>query len=687
MSIARLCLLLAVFLLPLLGGKSGVLPLAIFAVLATGGWLGWATVKPRPGWRAVPLGWPLLAVLGVSVLATVTSVYRPASVLGIWQAATVAALTLLAFQVPLTRAQLWAGARLFGAGVLISLLYGFWGSLTWVDPLAWRVQSTWENANFYAAFLLLSLPLLAVLARIAPRQDERVGYGLVVLLGLAALVLTQSRGGLLAFLLALLVIAPAWLWAEGKLSAKGIGLLAAAFVVFLGLVLVSPLGKRVLDPALRAKQLHSQMFRVYTWQSDLRMIQDRPLLGFGPGTFPSVFGRYQIAGYTRHGHQIYLQAAAESGVLGLAALLWLFGAVGAVGIGVLRAASPSPPAPLPEERGGKAARLVAVGLLGGLLALALHGLVDSDWLYPGIQLTLLLGAALVWHLRGDDRRETRMPAWAAAALPIGMLAISLALLTGTRAEQAMADGEGLLGLAMVETDARRQSELFQEALTTFRGGVNLAPTNARYLRQASIYVPRDEGRDYLLRAQAIEPTNSANWLFWGNFCFQGKQYADARAAYTRAVREQPHLHPALYGLGKVAWKLGDRAAALAAMTEILATIGTPLDVYHPIEVPEPWYTQAWYAKAVLLHLSGDRDEASKAYGMAMGAAAKYERGFSKEAEAWAAVSRNDSERAQMRALAATAHLLLRELRPDTSPLTDDERKLALPKGKRGEPFP
>ncbi|OPZ85139.1 MAG: O-Antigen ligase [bacterium ADurb.Bin429] len=602
-----------------------------------------------------------------------------------------AALALLALQVDVTRAQLWVGARVFAAGMLASLLYGFWGSFTWVEPLAWRVQSTWENANFYAAFLLLTLPLLAVFARVAPRRDERAGYLLVMFLGLVALVLTQSRGGLLAFLLGLLAFAPAWLWAEGKLSSKAIGLLAAGFVLFVGIVLLSPLGKRVLDPEVRARQLHSQMFRVYTWQSDLRMIQDRPLLGFGPGTFASVFGRYQIAGYTRHGHHIYLQAAVETGLLGLAALLWLFAAVAAVGVRASAVPSPRspgspiPPAPFPAREGG--GRLLGIGLLGGLLALALHGLVDSDWLYSGIQLTLLFAAVMAWRMTAESPATRSAPAWARAGIPVALLVISFALVMGARAEQSMAEGEALLGLVMTEPDEQQRARLYADAIDSFRGALNLAPMNARYLRQASIYLPRDEARALLERARALEPTNSANWLFLGNYYLQGDEYARAREAYVRALHEQPNLLPALFGVAKTAWRMNDADAVLRAVEDILATRGTPLDEFHPIEVPEPWYTQAAYAAGVLYYRAGKFTEAHKAFAMTISEANAYEDGFTKEAEAWAMASRNAGEREKMKTLAATARQFLFDLQVYSDPLSEEERKLLLPEKERVNPFP
>jgi hypothetical protein len=68
------------------------------------------------------------------------------------------------------------------------------------------------------------------------------------------------------------------------------------------------------------------MFRLYTWQSTAHMALARPVLGWGPGSFPSAYGQFAIAGTTKHAHQVWLQIAAENGVV--ASLLLLGACVG-----------------------------------------------------------------------------------------------------------------------------------------------------------------------------------------------------------------------------------------------------------------------------------------------------------------------------------------------------------------------
>ncbi len=647
MVIARVCLLLIVFLFPLLGGTSGVVPLAVFALLAAGGWIGWAIAKPQSSLAAFPLRWPLLGFGLITVLTAFTSVYRPASVLGVWQIIILIAVAWLAGAVPLDRRQLTIGIAAFALAVLCGMLNGWSSWLEWLigkGQVDWRIQSTWENANFYAAFLIISLPLLVMLARHAVDRRARWVLSATVLLGLAALVMTQSRGGLLAFFLAMLFFIPVWLWTEGVLSTRTIGLASIGFMLLIGLALVSPVGKRVLDPQLRAAQLHSQMFRLYTWQDALRMAQAHPWLGTGPGTFASAYGRYQTAGYTRHGHSIYLQAAAEMGWPGMLVLVWLLAALATLGVRALRRG---------RAEDNKLISGLATAQLAGLLGLTLHGLVDADWLYIGIQLTLLLPAVLVWRLVEPEVAARPVPDWVRALAPATISLVALLLLPGVQAQQ-------LVTTAQQTDDATARPTLYRQAL-------NLAPTNTAYLRAASGQLPYAEAHAALLRAQALEPTNAANWLFFGHLELRAGDKHAARAAYRTAVEKQPKFLSALYGMALTSWQLDDAASSREALGAIIATIGTAFDQYHPVDVPEPWYTLAWYADAELARRTGDARIAIAAYRHAIAAAALYEKGYSNEAEAVALITGTQAERLRIRVVAILAHERLAALLHDRSP--------------------
>jgi O-antigen ligase len=623
MRIARLCLLLLLLLIPLVGGQAGVVPLSMFGVLAAFGWLGWALERDATLPVRFPLRRPLLALLAITVAATFTSVYLPASVLGIWQVAVLAGATLLAAAVPLDRRQLFIGALAFCAGLLASFAYGWY---QWADWLAgeheftWRIMSTWGNPNYYAAFLVLVIPLLLVLARRAPLL--RWAFLLAGLLSFATLVMTQSRGALLALLLCLLVFLPLWGWVEGRLSARALGLGAAGFALFIGLVLLSPLGKRVLDPAVRARQLHSQTFRVYTWQGSLRLLRDYPALGSGPNTFASVFGKYQQVGYTRNAHSIYLQAATETGAAGLLALLWLFGAVLAAAWRAFRAPG--------EDGEGLLRRSAAVALFAGVLGLLLHGFLDSVWTYPGIQFAVLLPAVLVWRL-AEPQAAVKAAGRARVLLPGAMLLVAALLVPGAYAQVAADAARDMIARPGYEAEAR------QERGRLYGRAVRLAPANTAYLREASFYVSPDEGEKLLRRAQRLEPTNPANWIYQGRIAQHVGDYPALLSAMTAAEEKQPYLFPALLGIAQARWKLGDPAGCRAALEKIVSTQDGPRDRYRPIDVPEPFYTQAWYALARLDLRAGDRDAAIRKLERALESARRFTEKFADEASALAAL--------------------------------------------------
>ncbi len=82
-------------------------------------------------------------------------------------------------------------------------------------------------------------------------------------------------------------------------------------------------------------QLDSNLHRVITWRTGLRMVQAHPWFGLGPEVVNLKFKEYLPAdapnplpaGWYGHLHNIYLQYAAERGVPTLLVLLWLLGKI------------------------------------------------------------------------------------------------------------------------------------------------------------------------------------------------------------------------------------------------------------------------------------------------------------------------------------------------------------------------
>ena len=172
------------------------------------------------------------------------------------------------------------------------------------------------GANNQAAALLLPLAIAAARALTGPR-NSRLLHGAATLLILFGILMTGSRGGLLAtvvVLAAVLVLGPA------RVAIK-VALAAAAAVVLLVVLVANPGG-------FGARQLEREgsSGRTDIWAVGAHACRLYCLTGAGWGGFPVVYqqelaavpeARIQERGTNFEPHNIFLLAAVETGVLGL----------------------------------------------------------------------------------------------------------------------------------------------------------------------------------------------------------------------------------------------------------------------------------------------------------------------------------------------------------------------------------
>lgn len=196
-----------------------------------------------------------------------------------------------------------------------------------------RITGPLEDPNFYAQSMLMIVPLAAYRALTDPRRRLRqiawICTGLIV----AAVILTYSRA---AFVVLFLLIG--MIVYERRIDA--VKLLIAGGLVFLATLPILPAGYldriMTLDDAVTSDaQMQTELsFRGRTSQFlvAFEMFFDYPLLGVGAGSYPIHYQAYasrfglEYRSEERKPHSLYLEIAAERGVIGLAAfafMLWI----------------------------------------------------------------------------------------------------------------------------------------------------------------------------------------------------------------------------------------------------------------------------------------------------------------------------------------------------------------------------
>jgi putative inorganic carbon (hco3(-)) transporter len=274
----------------------------------------------------------------------------------------------------------WAGYDPFEAAGWTAAIQG--GS----DRL--RVYGTLGNPNFVAAWLSMAVPAtlaLAVRAAEAHRRGEAALAGAVLLLSVGAIGITGSRGGALGIAVGLSAFAAftsvarrRWLFPVALLLSVGLAV---------GLVRLST--ARPLAETLAG--------RAHIWRVVAPHAFDRPVVGWGPGSFELVYDDWQgtaptnesatvFAGPQQRAHNDYLEALVERGLPGFAVTCLLVGAAVAI---VIRRALRGP------------GDVIAAGASAAVLAIAAVAMVDFPLARPA-EVTALWAAVAALTQKTKD---------------------------------------------------------------------------------------------------------------------------------------------------------------------------------------------------------------------------------------------------------------------------------------------
>lgn len=217
-----------------------------------------------------------------------------------------------------------------------------------IDPFGTRSVSTFGNPNFLASFLILILPVIAVLAVFEKSLIKKLFLGGLLGVNLLGLLVTRTRSAWLGLFVALIFLAFFLVSYQVSLISKNrkwlIFLAGVLFLVMLYPVRVERQGERKVMVAKVAfakvksiadfKQM-AYVQRFLIWQAAYSMFKESPLLGHGWGNFEIIYpfhqGKYlKIKKYSpfrthaNNAHNEILEIASQTGIVGLGVYIWLF---------------------------------------------------------------------------------------------------------------------------------------------------------------------------------------------------------------------------------------------------------------------------------------------------------------------------------------------------------------------------
>ncbi|MEN9204104.1 MAG: IctB family putative bicarbonate transporter [Thermostichus sp. DG02_1_bins_55] len=380
-------------------GPLGLILLAMAAILGLG-WLTGSLAQPLVAHLPLGLFW------AIATLATILSPVPYAARDG-WLKLTLylAGYLLLHRLLQKPRFRDWV----VGSLLLVSLVMGVYGLrqyfygaaelATWVDPESGlagvtRVYSYLRNPNLYGGYLLPLIPLGLAAIWIWPAWGAKLLAAFITLVNWICLLLTYSRGawiGALVMLSIMTVLLVQWnavhlpvRWRRWTLPALFAG---GSITLALGILTVRPLRLRVQSLFLGRIDT-SNNFRLNVWAAVLEMIRDFPILGIGPGNvaFNRVYPLYQRGNFSALGsYSVPLELTLETGFIGSLTFAWFLLVLFDHGWQQWRSALASR-----DSQG----LWIAAGLAAcaGMMA---HGLVDTIWYRPQVQMLWWLAVALI----------------------------------------------------------------------------------------------------------------------------------------------------------------------------------------------------------------------------------------------------------------------------------------------------
>ncbi|MDQ6712760.1 MAG: O-antigen ligase family protein [Candidatus Dormibacteraeota bacterium] len=337
---------------------------ALFAILIAV-WVAREILPNPPKWQRTSLDWPvvLFAVATFLSLLGLTGNYTD-QLVALLKATGGFVLFFIATQSLRSRGDVWL---VVGAVLATGLIQSVETILPVVNGTvvvsdATRATGTVNEANDFAGYLVLVGPLAVAAGLTLRHRWLTIAGGLGTLLFGAALVATLSRSGWIGIVVAVIALAVLLPQRRRQIAMIGGGVLA---VLLIG-GLAGPIADRLGNQA-GSSPLDTFLARVPIWSAALAIFVQHPIFGIGVDQFQNMIDSFNPDLGVNQAHNLFLNMAAERGVLGFGTFVALVVMLFKVLRSALRSALSFP------------YRVLAAGLIASFLGFFAHSQFDVSY--------------------------------------------------------------------------------------------------------------------------------------------------------------------------------------------------------------------------------------------------------------------------------------------------------------------